>query len=126
MTTTGSTTKTHVTRDVAVGPYSFHLAENGPAAGQPVIWLHGSGPGVTSLSNWEDATIKLDRYHNLCPDILGFGNTTHPNPPPLGMSDWTDLRGETIVGLMDPRWPPKMYQPWPVENVPGIGGHFRG
>lgn len=24
-----------------------------------------------------------------------------------------------------PRWPPKMYHRWPVENVPGVGGHFR-
>jgi 2-hydroxymuconate-semialdehyde hydrolase len=98
---TETTTQTHVERDVPVGPYIFHLAENGGASAQPVIWLHGSGPGVTSLSNWEDATARLSHYHNLCPDILGFGASTHPNPPPVGMSDWTDLRGETIVGLMD-------------------------
>jgi hypothetical protein len=24
-----------------------------------------------------------------------------------------------------PRWPPKMYHVWPVENVPGIGGHLK-
>ena len=94
-------TRSHTERDVAVGPYTFRVAENGPADAQPVIWLHGSGPGVTSLSNWEDATARLSHYHNVCPDILGFGNSTHPDPPPVGMSDWTDLRGETIVGLMD-------------------------
>jgi 2-hydroxymuconate-semialdehyde hydrolase len=99
MTTTA--TKEHVKRNVPVGPYSIYLAENGDPAGQPVMWLHGSGPGVTSLSNWEDATAELTRYHNYCPDILGFGYSTHPDPPPLGMSDWLDLRAETIVGLMD-------------------------
>jgi hypothetical protein len=26
--------------------------------------------------------------------------------------------------LTAPRWPPKMYHPWPVESVPGVGGHF--
>jgi hypothetical protein len=25
----------------------------------------------------------------------------------------------------EPRWPPKMYHVWPVENVPGIGGHLK-
>jgi hypothetical protein len=24
-----------------------------------------------------------------------------------------------------PRWPPKMYHLWPVENVPGVGGHLK-
>jgi 2-hydroxymuconate-semialdehyde hydrolase len=100
-TTTTTTTKSHATRNVPVGPYTIYLAENGDASGEPVIWLHGSGPGVTSLSNWEDATSDLPQYHNYCPDILGFGYSTHPDPPPIGMSDWTDLRAQTIVNLMD-------------------------
>jgi hypothetical protein len=25
----------------------------------------------------------------------------------------------------EPRWPPKMYHLWPVENVPGVGGHLK-
>jgi hypothetical protein len=24
-----------------------------------------------------------------------------------------------------PRWPPKMYHLWPVESVPGVGGHLK-
>lgn len=88
-------------RDIAVGEYHLHVAESGDPAGPPVIWLHGSGPGVTSLSNWEDTINALPHYHNICPDMLGFGASSHPNPPPIGMADWSDLRGETIVGLMD-------------------------
>ena len=31
--------------------------------------------------------------------------------------------GQTRKGT--PRWPPKMYHLWPVENVPGVGGHLK-
>ena len=24
-----------------------------------------------------------------------------------------------------PQWPPKMYHLWPLENVPGVGGHLK-
>jgi hypothetical protein len=27
--------------------------------------------------------------------------------------------------IYHPRWPPKMYHLWPVENVPGVGGHLK-
>jgi 2-hydroxymuconate-semialdehyde hydrolase len=99
MTTTSAAPYTE--RDVAVGPYALHVTQSGPAGAQPVIWLHGSGPGVTSLSNWESTIAQLPHYRHICPDMLGFGSSSHPNPPPVGMSDWSDLRAETIVGLMD-------------------------
>ena len=94
-------TSVYSERAVRVGAHSLHVAYNGESTAQPVMWLHGSGPGVTALSNWEDTIGKLQHYRNICPDMLGFGASDHPNPPPVGMADWTDLRGETIVGLMD-------------------------
>jgi len=42
-------TKAYAERDVAVGPYTMHVAESGDPSLPPVIRLHGSGPGVTSL-----------------------------------------------------------------------------
>ena len=30
----------------------------------------------------------------------------------------------SVTDNFGPRRPPKVYQPWPVENVPGVGGHF--
>jgi len=96
-----SSASAYTSRDVAVGSYALHLSEGGDARGAPVMWLHGSGPGVTSLSNWEHTIAALPQYRNLCPDMLGFGDSTHPDPPPNGMAAWTLLRAETIVGLMD-------------------------
>jgi hypothetical protein len=36
------------------------------------------------------------------------------------------LRKISITAKMQyPRWPPKMYHLWPVENVPGVGGRLK-
>jgi 2-hydroxymuconate-semialdehyde hydrolase len=90
------------THDVAVGDSTFHLSETGPRDAEPIVWLHGSGPGATALSNWEWMIGELgDTYHCIAPDIIGFGDSTHPNPPPEGMAAFTDLRVATLVGLLD-------------------------
>jgi 2-hydroxymuconate-semialdehyde hydrolase len=90
------------TRDVAAGGYVFHLSETGPWDGEPVVWLHGSGPGATALSNWEQLIGELgDTYHCVAPDIIGYGDSTHPDPPPRGLRAFTALRVDTLVALFD-------------------------
>ncbi len=88
--------------DVTVGDYTFHINESGPADGKPIIWLHGSGPGATASSNWEWLLGEFgDTYHNIAPDIIGFGDSTHPNPPPEGMAAFAELRVATLLSLFD-------------------------
>lgn len=90
------------TRDVTVGDYTFHLSTSGPDDGEVIVWLHGSGPGATALSNWEWMIGELgDRFRCIAPDIIGFGDSTHPDPPPVGMNAFTDLRADTIIALLD-------------------------
>lgn len=90
------------TRDVAVGDNTFHLSETGPRDAEPILWLHGSGPGATALSNWEWMIGELgDTYHCVAPDIIGFGDSTHPDPPPQGIGAFTELRVDTLLGLLD-------------------------
>lgn len=90
------------TRDVAVGEYRFHLSESGPPHAEAIVWLHGSGPGATALSNWEGMIGDLgDTYHCVAPDIIGYGDSTHPDPPPQGLGAFTALRVETLLGLLD-------------------------
>lgn len=90
------------TRDVQVGDHSFHLSETGPRDAEPIVWLHGSGPGVTALSNWEWMIGDLgDEFHNVAPDVIGFGDSTHPDPPPQGMGAFTALRVDTLLSLLD-------------------------
>jgi 2-hydroxymuconate-semialdehyde hydrolase len=44
--------------------------------GEPVILIHGSGPGVTAYANWRLTIPSLaQKYRVLAPDIAGFGYT---------------------------------------------------
>jgi pimeloyl-ACP methyl ester carboxylesterase len=38
------------TRDVGAGDYSFHVSTSGDPSATPIVFLHGSGPGVTALT----------------------------------------------------------------------------
>src|SRR6202161_2202375 len=49
-------------------------------SGEPVVMLHGSGPGVSALANWQHNIPTLSqRFHVLAPDIVGFGATERPH-----------------------------------------------
>lgn len=94
------------TRDVTVpasiGDLTFHLHESGPAGAETILWLHGSGPGADAISNWEWQLAELgDEFHNIAPDVIGFGRSTHPDPPPHGLKAFTDLRVEALISLLD-------------------------
>ena len=44
--------------------------------GQPVVLIHGSGPGVTAYANWRLTIPVLARkFRVLAPDMAGFGYT---------------------------------------------------
>jgi len=91
-----------VTRDVAVGEVTFHLLESGPVDAPAIVWLHGSGPGANALTNWEWQLGELgDEFHCLAPDVIGFGESTHPDPPPQGLKAFTELRVRTLLALLD-------------------------
>ena len=71
---------------VATGPFLTHLHRAGE--GEAVLFIHGSGPGATGLSNWQLALPELGRdFLCLAPDLVGYGESTHPEPPPWGF--WT-------------------------------------
>lgn len=60
-------------------------------AGEPVLMLHGSGPGVSALANWQHNIPALARqFHVLAPDIVGFGATERPRDIVYSLRTWTD------------------------------------
>ena len=88
--------------DVKVGAFRFRLNQSGDPQHEAVLWLHGSGPGATGLSNWEGVINELaGDFYNLAPDIIGFGDSTHPDPAPQGLVEFTKLRVDTILRLLD-------------------------
>lgn len=90
------------TRDVQAGEYTFRLNESGSTDSETVLFLHGSGPGATGLSNWARVIDDLgDRFHCVAPDMIGFGDSSHPVDPPRGMGPFNELRAEALFALLD-------------------------
>ena len=90
------------TTDVQAGEHRLRLHTSGDPSSPAVVWLHGSGPGVSALSNWEQLLTRFaDKYYNIAPDVLGFGESEHPDPAPIGMVDYTQVRAQSILALLD-------------------------
>jgi len=60
-------------------------------SGEPVLMLHGSGPGVSGTANWQRNIGPLSqKFHVLAPDIVGFGATARPEDVVYSLRTWTD------------------------------------
>jgi 2-hydroxymuconate-semialdehyde hydrolase/2-hydroxy-6-oxo-octa-2,4-dienoate hydrolase len=60
-------------------------------SGETVLMLHGSGPGVSALANWQHNIPTLaQRFRVLAPDIVGFGTTERPEDIVYSLRTWTD------------------------------------
>lgn len=83
------------TTDVSVGDHvdvrgvRTHYHDAG--SGDPVIMLHGSGPGVSAWANWRlNLPVLAERFRVLAPDIVGFGHTERPEDVRYSLRTWTD------------------------------------
>jgi 2-hydroxymuconate-semialdehyde hydrolase len=66
--------------------------------GEPVLLIHGSGPGVTGWANWRLTIPALaENFHVFAPDIVGFGYTERPANVQYNMDTWVNH----IFGFMD-------------------------
>lgn len=73
---------------------NFHDA----GAGFPVLFIHGSGPGVSAFANWRLAIPELAKRHRvLAPDMVGFGFTERPAGITCDIATWV----RQAVGLLD-------------------------
>jgi 2-hydroxymuconate-semialdehyde hydrolase len=72
---------------IEAGTYKTHYHEAGN--GETLVFVHGSGPGVTAWANWRLALpVFAERYHVLAPDILGFGYSDRPDGVRYGKDVW--------------------------------------
>lgn len=66
--------------------------------GEPVLLIHGSGPGVTGWANWRLTIPALaENFRVIAPDIVGFGYTERPANVQYNMETWLNH----IFGFMD-------------------------
>ncbi len=80
---------------------NYHRQGEGTGA-TPILFIHGSGPGANGWSNWQLALPALsDRWDCIAPDLIGFGESHHPEPAPTGMRGWMRLWVDQMLGLLD-------------------------
>ncbi|WP_437514882.1 alpha/beta fold hydrolase [Sorangium sp. So ce1099] len=66
--------------------------------GRPVVFIHGSGPGVSAWANWRLVLPSLaTQFRVIAPDMVGFGFTDRPADIQYGMDVWVGQ----LLGLMD-------------------------
>ena len=76
-------------RTIDAGGIATSYLEAG--SGEPVLMLHGSGPGVSATANWQYTIGPLSqRFHVLAPDIVGFGATERSEDVVYSLRTWTD------------------------------------
>lgn len=89
------------TTDIQVGDWHLHTHQAGNPEDPAVLWLHGSGPGVSARSNWEALITSMPGYRHIAPDLLGFGESSHPEDLPEGVGASARLRAQAILQLLD-------------------------
>lgn len=77
--------------------YEMHYLEEG--RGDPVVWVHGSGPGVNGYSNFSPnyKVIAAAGYRSVMPDMIGFGWSSKPT----GIDYTLELFVQTLREFLD-------------------------
>jgi 2-hydroxymuconate-semialdehyde hydrolase len=94
-------------RDVEIGGgRHLRVLETGEKGQPALLFLHGSGPGVTAGSNWRGVLDALGEngksgFHCIAPDILGFGDSSYPDPQPQGFKAQAEVRIDALFALLD-------------------------
>lgn len=70
----------------------------GESDAEPVLLLHGSGPGVSAWANWRLTVAALqDDYRLLAPDLAGFGYSQVPAGYAYSRDNWL----QQVLALLD-------------------------
>lgn len=97
---------------VGAGGIETNYLETG--SGEPLVFIHGSGPGVTAYANWRLVLPILgERFHCYAPDMAGFGFTERPVGMSYGLRVWVDQ----LAGFLDALG---------LEKVSLVGNSFGG
>jgi 2-hydroxymuconate-semialdehyde hydrolase len=97
---------------VRTGAYDTNLHDLG--SGPPVLFIHGSGPGVSAWANWRLALPVLARQRRvIAPDMRGFGYTDRPSGMAYTMDAWVQQALDVLDAL-------------DIERADVVGNSFGG
>jgi 2-hydroxymuconate-semialdehyde hydrolase len=95
---TRATSTPEVGTTVNAGGIATNVHLLGDITEDPVLLIHGSGPGVTAYANWRLTMPALaEDFGVIAPDVLGFGATERPEGISYDMKTWT----RHLVDLLD-------------------------
>jgi 2-hydroxymuconate-semialdehyde hydrolase len=99
-------------RSIIAGGITTNVHDVGK--GQPVMMIHGSGPGVSAWSNWRlNLPVLAQNARVIAPDCVGFGYTDRPANITYDMKTWLSH----LVGVLDTLG---------IEQTDIIGNSFGG
>ncbi|KIL45129.1 alpha/beta fold hydrolase [Jeotgalibacillus soli] len=74
---------------INAGGIQTHYHESGE--GEPILLIHGSGPGVSAWANWRLVfPILSEEYKLYAPDVVGFGSTERPKNNDYSVDIWVN------------------------------------
>lgn len=77
---------------------SFNTNYHDLGKGETILFIHGSGPGVSAYANWRLSMPTLsEKFRVIAPDMAGFGYTDRPDGMTYNMDVWV----KQIIDLMD-------------------------
>ncbi len=87
---------------VSTGDYETYLNRVGEGQAETILFLHGSGPGSTAWATWQYAMAALaEEFECLAPDLMGYGQSEHPEELPQGAAAWLEVWMNQLSQLLD-------------------------
>lgn len=104
--------KPEIAKSIQTGNFVTNYHDEGE--GFPVVFIHGSGPGVSAWANWRLIIPIVSKYRRvLAPDMVGFGYTEKPSGVEYTMDNWVQQTVEFLDALG-------------LEQVDLVGNSFGG
>ena len=87
-----------VAQSVRTGSFNTNVHDLG--AGKPVLFVHGSGPGVSAFANWRLVMPQISKTRRvIAPDMVGFGFTDRPAGITYSMDGWVQQALDLLDAL---------------------------
>lgn len=98
MNTHAATSSPEIGQSLRTGGFNTNVHDVGQ--GQPVMFIHGSGPGVTAWANWRLVMPELSKTRRvIAPDMVGFGYTDRPEGITYNMDTWVQQALDVLDAL---------------------------
>jgi len=85
-----------IANNIKTGKFNTNYHDLGE--GEVVMFIHGSGPGVSAYANWRPTMpVISEQFRVIAPDMVGFGYSDRPQDIIYSMDVWV----QQIIDLMD-------------------------